>query len=136
MNHHEVNPQLNALLLVIVSALLGLDIAVTLTLLNIDALDPPLVVAMYACSVSVPLLTGSIVMLLDEKHAARSTSGTGPDSLFVFGVLASIVAMGAIFFHFSDYAGWLFLASSGVALAIGLVHGRNIKKEAQVKERD
>jgi hypothetical protein len=98
--------------LLIYSALLGISTVAMTQILPISPLDRALRVAVFAFAVTIPLLAGSI-MIERIKMSEPINIDTRLEAVMnLAGILASVVGITSIVFHFGVFAGVVFLAIS------------------------
>ncbi len=118
----------------ICAALAGTSIVAVIQLLGAEKLDMPLWIAVYSFAVSIPFLGFYSLFLILRSHYENSKI---PKNWFfglmlLFGPLASMIGLCAIFWHFAWAAGMLFWSISGVC-TISYVISRNRLKRANDK---
>jgi hypothetical protein len=91
--------------------LLGMSVIAVLQLITCDNMDNSLIVAAVAFSLAVPFLTVDAIIVHMEAVLKKTLAKDPPIQIFTQfgGVLASVVGLNAIFWHFDWRIGVLFL---------------------------
>jgi hypothetical protein len=104
----------------IYAGLLGLAAAAVIQLSEKSDLDLPQIVEIYSFAVAIPLLAVGLI----TDYARREGTSIPPwrDLIGVTGSLASVVGLGALFFHFQVGTGAVFAA----ACVLGIILVRRL----------
>jgi hypothetical protein len=104
---------------IMAATLVGLGVIALVQMLGVQSVDVSLKVSIYSFAVSIPSLSAVFLALRDEV-----TSGPVEQRFTIFygvllftGYLSSLIGLGGLFFHFTPYAGIVYVA----ACIIGLV---------------
>lgn len=110
------------------SGLLGISVAGVLSILNVCFIDLCLKLSIYGFSVSIPALSGSL--LIDYIKQKQDIKPTWYGSWMVFfGIIGSIGGIICIFFHLVFYAGIEFTISMIIAFIIVSIYWGKIAKK-------
>ncbi len=116
MTTHDREPSSREPDRLIYAGLLGLAAATLIQLVDKDTLNLAQQVGVYANAVAVPLLTGGL--MTDYARRAGRDAPPGHRLLGLFGILAALVGLAAMFFHFGTVVGGVFLASAAVTIVL------------------
>ena len=116
------------------AALLAVDIALLMQMLQLSALDMPLSVSLYCLSASIPLLVLHYFELeLDKQY--KLVTFNWYLTLTPAAWVGSIVALAAAFLHFSIVAAIVFASTSLFAFIALVRYGRTLVRiNAEVKD--
>jgi len=92
----------------VVGAFLGIDIIAALQFLTINSLDKRLTVALYCFMILIPLLALRLRAILLHAGLENYVLTWYLPVTTTLGILLSVAAMAAMFFHFSIRAGYVF----------------------------
>jgi hypothetical protein len=110
---------------VICGALVGLGVIAIVQMLSLNSLDIPLKISVCSFAVSIPSLT--VVLLCEWTEIRIDFRSHAPWVSFAVGLLAwigyisSLAGVSALFFHFMNYAGIIFLVMCVIGLSIWVV---------------
>lgn len=92
------------------------------TMLSLGSLDLPAFISAIAFSIGLPLLAGILVInAVESKYpygSPRKDFSRGVHALFAVGVLATLIGMGAAFWHMSWVIGLTFIVVLTVAAIV------------------
>jgi hypothetical protein len=125
INHHTE---------IMAGTLVGLGVIALVQMLSVQSLDVPLKVSLYSFAVSVPSLSAVFLALRDQGSLGRmgiaeSRFATLHEVLLFIGYLGSVIGISGLFFHFTTYAGIIFVAASLVGLVFCI--GRPTRQSRQ-----
>ena len=99
-------------------AFIGLGVISIVEMLGLPALDIPLKMSVFSFGVSIPVLTAVILCMINDSVFNLKPHGEGIHRAWFFGVFMSFLGISGFFFHFSLFAGLLFVVLSITALCM------------------
>lgn len=118
----------------IVGAILATAVGGLLQILSIGSIDFPLLVATFSFAAAVPLLTGEILMIEQERWNEGYPRPWYGYVTYYGGILGGLVGITAFLFHLHCLAGYLFMLSS-VASILLVAHHDGLCKQGATPPR-
>lgn len=99
--HYKISEQTIKEGTLIFTGLLGVDVVAVFTLLMIDKIDLLLTISLYAAASAIPFLALSILATARKNRYKYTVIPWYMDLANDVGSIGSVIALGAIFWHFS-----------------------------------
>src|SRR5215813_10434791 len=94
---------------VINGALAGIAVVAIVQMLSLQSLDVGLTVSVCCFAVSIPFLASLLLCKIQSERFGFTTNNVAIGRVSDFGKIFSLVGIGALFFHFTVYAGIIFI---------------------------
>ena len=101
----------------VVYGMLGVSIAVLLTILTLADRDVPLTIAIYCVAFSIPMLVASVFAIKLEEQYETSVGCPFATGWTLLGAALALASLVMIFWHFSWWCGVAFLVASALSAA-------------------
>jgi hypothetical protein len=107
-------------------ALVGLGVIAIVQMLSVPSLDVPLKVSLYSFAISIPFLTVAFLCARIETgvdfRSNHPLVSLAFGSCVGFGNLSSLAGISALFFHFMNYAGFIFIGVCVIGLVVWVAY--------------
>jgi len=115
------------------SILVGLGVVAVVQMLSVERLDLPLTVSIFSFAVSIPCNSANVIcMIAKGEHGTTANSRlatAGISAVIRIGVLSSFVGISGLFFHFTKYAGIVFIVFSVLGLMLWTAYDLELERE-------
>jgi hypothetical protein len=118
------------------SALLGVSVVGVMQLLQVPQLDLPLYISVIAFAVAIPMLTYGVYQVRWLQQYRYHIPSPWIDGMGWFAMLASLLGLIGIFWHFWWVAGTLFILCGSAVFVFALVFSSAIEKANAEANRD
>jgi hypothetical protein len=112
----------------ITTGLLGVDVLAVFTFLTMNEIDRSVTISLYAAAIAIPFLTLLILTTLVEERYQYYVTPRYIAFAEILGIFSSIVALGAIFWHFSWIVALIFVLTCIVASVFLMRFANEMKK--------
>jgi hypothetical protein len=112
----------------IITGLLGVDVLAVFTFLTMNEIDLSVTISLYATAIAIPFLVLLILTSLVEERYKYYVTPWYMNYAEILGTFGSIVALGAIFCHFSWIVALIFVLTCIVAFIFIMLFADEMKK--------
>jgi len=112
----------------------GVGVVTLVQMLSVNNLDVSLKVSVCSFAFSIPALTTVLICaLVDDSFTEFMIGKRYLKTVNTTGYLAALIGVGALFFHFAVYAGFIFTGTSLIGIVVAALYTSQIAGKPEIR---